>query len=131
MVSILSSSRGISPKSKAGFVSVSNSMCAVKIGGGSYGLDDWAIRIRSSAEARGFFLWVETGGDGDITLCFETTQGCPNIEDFSFYLYVQTGCGAHPASYTVGTGDVFPGAKTRPGRDGDHSPPSRTEVKNE
>jgi hypothetical protein len=20
------------------------------------------------------------GGDGDITLCFETTQGCPNID---------------------------------------------------
>jgi hypothetical protein len=23
---------------------------------------------------------VLLGGDGDITLCFETTQGCPNID---------------------------------------------------
>jgi hypothetical protein len=30
---------------------------------------------------------------------------------------------AHPASCTVGTGGVFPGAKARPGRDFDHSPP--------
>jgi len=39
---------------------------------------------------------------------------------------VQTGPGAHPYSYTMGTGS-FPGVK-RPGRD-DHSPPSSAEVK--
>jgi len=33
---------------------------------------------------------------------------------------VQTGPGAHPASYTMGTGS-FPGVK-RPGRDVDHTP---------
>jgi hypothetical protein len=37
--------------------------------------------------------------------------------------------GAHPASYTVGTGGSFPGDKERPGRDTDHSPPSSAEVK--
>jgi len=35
--------------------------------------------------------------------------------------------GAHPASYTMGTGS-FPGVK-RPGRGVDHPPPSSTEVK--
>jgi hypothetical protein len=31
----------------------------------------------------------------------------------------------------MGTGGPFPGAKARPGRDADHSPPSSAEVKNE
>jgi hypothetical protein len=47
-------------------------------------------------------------------------------EDFSSSPCVQTGSGAHPASYPVGTG-----GKARPGRDTDHSPPSSAEVKNE
>jgi hypothetical protein len=51
--------------------------------------------------------------------------------DFSSSLYVQTGSGAHPASYPMGTGDPFPGGKARPGRDANHSPPSNVEVKNE
>jgi len=40
---------------------------------------------------------------------------------------VQTGPGAHPASYTMGTGS-FPGVK-RLGRGADHPPPSSAEVK--
>ena len=40
---------------------------------------------------------------------------------------VQTGPGAHPASYTMGT-KSFPGVK-RPGRGVNHSPPSSAEVK--
>jgi hypothetical protein len=52
-------------------------------------------------------------------------------EDFSSNLCVQTGCWAHPASYTVGTGGSFPGGKARPGRDADHSPHSGAEVKKE
>jgi hypothetical protein len=44
---------------------------------------------------------------------------------------VQTSSGAHPASYSMGTGGSFPGSKARPGRDADHSPPSSAEVKNE
>jgi hypothetical protein len=39
----------------------------------------------------------------------------------------QTGPGAHPASYTMGTG-TFHGVK-RPGRDVDHPTPSSTKVK--
>jgi len=40
---------------------------------------------------------------------------------------VQSGPGAHPASYTMGTGS-FPGVR-RPGRGVDHLPPSSAEVK--
>jgi hypothetical protein len=48
-----------------------------------YGLDNWAIEVRSPAEAR----------------------------DFSSNLCVQTGSGAHPASCTMGTGGPSPGIK--------------------
>jgi hypothetical protein len=48
-----------------------------------------------------------------------------------YFLYTQTGTGAHPASCPVGTGCPFPGAKARMGRDTDHSPPPSAEVKNE
>jgi hypothetical protein len=49
-------------------------------------------------------------------------------DDFASNLCVQTGSGAHPASYTRGTRGSFPGSKAQPGRDADHSPPSRAEV---
>jgi hypothetical protein len=68
-----------------------------------YGLDDRVIDVRSLAGA----------------------------EDFSSSLCVQTGSGAHPASYTMGTGGPFPGGKARQGRDADHSLPSSAEVVNE
>jgi hypothetical protein len=68
-----------------------------------YGLDDRAIGVQSPAEAK----------------------------DFSCRLCVQTGSGAHPASYTMGTGGPFPRAKVRPGCDTDHSPPSSAEIENE
>jgi hypothetical protein len=44
-----------------------------------------------------------------------------------FSAAVQTGHGAHPASYTMGTGS-FPGVM-RPGRGVDHPPPSSAKVK--
>jgi hypothetical protein len=59
---------------------------------------------------------------------FDTRQ---RRKDFSSSLCVQTGSGAHPASCTMGTGGPFLGAKARPGRDADHSPPSSAEVVNE
>jgi hypothetical protein len=68
-----------------------------------YGLDNRAIWVRSLEGAK----------------------------DFSSSLCVQTGSGAHPASCTMDTGGPFPGAKARPGRDADHSPPSSAEVVNE
>jgi hypothetical protein len=63
-----------------------------------YGLDDRAIEVRSPT-------WSE---------------------DFSSSPCIQTGSGAHPASYPMGTG-----GKARPGLDADHSPPSSAEVKYE
>jgi hypothetical protein len=50
---------------------------------------------------------------------------------FSSSLCVQTVSGAHPATFTMGTGGPFPGAKARRDRDSDHSPPSSAEVENE
>jgi hypothetical protein len=44
--------------------------------------------------------------------------------EFSVLHIVQTASGAHPASYTVGTGGCFSG------READYSLPSSTEIKN-
>jgi hypothetical protein len=41
---------------------------------------------------------------------------------------VQVGPGAHPTSYTMGTGASSLGVK-RPGREADHSPPTGAEAK--
>jgi hypothetical protein len=51
--------------------------------------------------------------------------------DFSFLLSIQTGCGAHQTSCTMGTGDTFffLGLKQL-GHEADHWPPSSSEVKN-
>jgi hypothetical protein len=49
--------------------------------------------------------------------------------NFSLHHRVQTGSGAHPASYPVGTSGSFPGVKW-PGREDDHWPLPRTEVEN-
>jgi hypothetical protein len=58
-------------------------------------LDNRAIKVRSPAETR----------------------------DFSSSPCVQTGSGAHPASYPIGTRGPFPGCKEQPGSDADHSHP--------
>jgi hypothetical protein len=68
-----------------------------------YGLDDWAIRVRSPA----------------------------GVKDFLSNLCVQSGSAVHPASCTMGTGGPFPRVKAWSGRDADHSPPSNAEVVNE
>jgi hypothetical protein len=49
--------------------------------------------------------------------------------NFSPHHLIQTGSGAHPASYPMGTRSSSLGVK-RPGHWGDHSPPSSAEVKN-
>jgi hypothetical protein len=49
--------------------------------------------------------------------------------DFSLLHRVQTGSGAHPASYPTGTEGSFRGVR-RTGREADQSPPSSAEVKN-
>jgi len=45
-----------------------------------------------------------------------------------FFAPIQIGPGAHPASYTMGTGSLSPGVK-RPGLDVDHPFPSSAVVK--
>jgi hypothetical protein len=67
-----------------------------------YGLGDREIEVRSPAAAKGFFLQP-----------------------------VSRPSEVHPASYQMGTGDPFSGAKARPGHDVDRSPPSSADVKNE
>jgi hypothetical protein len=69
-------------------------------------------------------------------LCLTTdwttgVQSPTEAEDFSSSFCILTGSGAHPASFTMGTGGPFPGGKAQPGRDADHSPLSSAEVKNE
>jgi hypothetical protein len=67
------------------------------------------------------------GGESEERSLEIRTQFTPTgAEDFSSSLCVQTGSGAHPAFYLMGTG-----GKARPGRDADHSPPSSAEVKYE
>jgi hypothetical protein len=82
---------------------------------------------------------VECGPPTDCVLCVRmylvTATCCRGIImrcicEYS-NLCFQTGCGAHPASCTVGTGGSFLRGKARPGRDADHSPPSSAEVKKE
>ena len=67
----------------------------------------------------------------NISVSIATCYGLdgPGIEccwGTRFSAPVQTGPGAHPASYTMGTGS-FPGVK-RPGRGVDHPPPPSAEV---
>jgi hypothetical protein len=49
--------------------------------------------------------------------------------DFCLHHRIQTGSGAHPASYPIGAKGSFPGVK-RPGREADHSLQPSAEVKN-
>ena len=70
------------------------------------------------------------GQDSSVVIATRYGMGGPGIKSrwgAKFYAPAQTGPGAHPASYTMGTGS-FPGVK-RPGRGFYHPPPSSTEVK--
>jgi hypothetical protein len=49
------------------------------------------------------------------------------VRDLSVLRGVQTGCGAQPAIYTMGTDDLFPGVKWF-GRDADHTSPPSSEL---
>jgi hypothetical protein len=64
-----------------------------------YGLDDRGVRVQTKS--------------GNVSL----------------YHSVETGFGAHPASYAVGIRGSFPGVKW-PEREAEHSPPSSAKVKN-
>ena len=64
------------------------------------------------------------GRDRSVSIGTRYGLDGPGIESLwgaIFSTPVQTGPGAHPSSYTMGTGS-FPGVK-RPGRGVDHPPP--------
>jgi len=70
------------------------------------------------------------GRDSSVGIATRYVLDGPGIESrwgARFFAPVQTGPGAHPATYTLGTG-TFPGVK-RPGRGVDHPPSSIAEVK--
>ena len=70
------------------------------------------------------------GRDSSVGIATRYGLDGPGIEsrwEGRFSAPVQTGPGAHPASYTMGTGS-FLGVK-RPGSGSDHPPPSSAEVK--
>jgi hypothetical protein len=52
-------------------------------------------------------------------------------KEFFSSLYIQTGFGAHSASYPMGSWGCFPGSKVQLGHDTDYSPPSKAKVKTE
>jgi hypothetical protein len=62
--------------------------------------------------------------------CTTGIRSSAEAKDFSCSLSVQTNSEAHPASYALSNGS-FPGGKTRPGHDAEHSPPSSAEIKKE
>jgi hypothetical protein len=87
---------------------------------------EWVYELR--------FFYVERGSSVSIVYDYGLDdRGSIPVggRGFSSTPCAQTGSGAHPASYPVGTGGPFPGGKARPGRDADHSPPSSAEVKDE
>jgi hypothetical protein len=55
----------------------------------------------------------------------------PEVQDFSLLHGVQTGTEAHPASYPMGTGELFPWREKRHERKADQSPRSRAEINND
>jgi hypothetical protein len=52
------------------------------------------------------------------------------VQNVSLLRSVQTGSGAHTASYPMGTGGALSSGVKRPGHEADHSLPSNVEVKN-
>jgi hypothetical protein len=80
---------------------------------------------------------VQMSRDSAVGIATALRAGRPGVEeyesrqgqDFSPLYVVQTGSGAHPASYPMGVGGSFPEDK-RQGREADHSPPTSAEVKN-
>jgi hypothetical protein len=63
-------------------------------------------------------LGSERGSSGSIVSDYELdnrVRSPAGAKDFSCILCVQTGSEAHPASYTMGTGDPFPGGKSAAG----------------
>jgi hypothetical protein len=85
---------------------------------------------RSSIQHFNFCVLLSQRGSRDSAVGIATGYGLDDkgvavrflaVQDFSPLHVVQTGSGAHPASYPMGTGGYFPRVK-RLGREGDNSP---------
>jgi hypothetical protein len=78
-------------------------------------------RLRLNYKGREEEEWLYREPGSSVSLVTGWTTGRSRFDprqrrkDFSSSLCVQTGCGAHPPSCTMGTGDLFPGGKARPG----------------
>jgi hypothetical protein len=61
-----------------------------------------------------FFVYYEYSRDSSVGIAMGyglDGRGSAKARDFSLLPSVQTGCGAHPASYPMCTGGFFPGGK--------------------
>ena len=88
------------------------------------------FELSAECELRSLIYVYVVGRDSSVRIATSYGRDGPGIESQwgeIFSAPVQTIPGAHPASYTMGTGP-FPEVK-RPGRGVDHSPPSSAEVK--
>jgi len=95
---------------------------------------DTGMVCRLRSERQKYRVWIRVRGLGSV-VGIATGYGLdgPGIESrwgVRFSAPVQTGPGAHPASYVMGTGS-FPGDKERPGRDAEPSPSSSAVVMKE
>jgi hypothetical protein len=112
-----------------------------------YECEIWSLTLREEHRLcvyvngilRGMFIFKAEGvGSRDSAVGIATGYGLdgrgvgvrvPVGARFSPLHVVQTGPGASPASYPMGSGSSFPGVK-RPGREADDSPPTNAEVNN-
>ena len=111
-------------------------MCCTKYSGRFLSLVVFRSQLRSKSELLSWYVFVCTENKsrpgGSVGIATDYRLDGPGIEsqwgrDFP---PVQTGPEDHPASCKTGTGS-FPGAKVRPGRAADHSPPSSAAVMEE
>jgi hypothetical protein len=115
-----------------GFMSVWWSQFAVRgsrnedSGGGAHTvlqMRSWVLTYVSITMAISFMICI---------YCSDWLRGgvrVPVGQEFSLLHVVQTSSEVHSASYTIGTGGLFPGGVKRPGREADTSPPASAEVK--
>jgi hypothetical protein len=79
----------------------------------------WRLRIVKFSRATSRVKWLKgektytwsRGSSGRLRAGRSGDRGSTGAEDFSSSPYVQTGSGAHPASYPMGTGALSPGIK--------------------
>jgi hypothetical protein len=74
------------------------------------------------------WIWIAQWYSAGLRARWSRIRVPARVGNFSLHHRVQTGSGAHTASYPVGTTGSFAGVK-RPGRKPDYSLPSSTEVK--